>query len=133
MIVELLAASLVVVVFIVVCVVLRLVPVAKEISATAAAALGAMRDQDLDDDAKEAAARRAAISLFGGFLSIIWRTAVAVLASFAVIYAADAVGIVPARSVTRRLESWEFVVGATVIVTSLYLLVVRRRGGATAR
>lgn len=133
MIAELLTASLVVVVFIVVCIALRLVPVAKGINATAAAALGAMRDAALDDDAKEMAARRAAISLLAAFLSIVWRTVVAVLASLAVIYAADAIGIVAADMVMRRLESWEFIVAATLVVTALYLLLARRRRRAATR
>lgn len=124
---NLLAASLVCIVFLLACIALRLVPVAGDIVRTAGGALATMRNPALDDDAKEQAARSAAIGLFGGFLSIVWRTAAAVAASLVVLYAGDWLGIFDADAVMTTLASWEFIVGTTVVITVLWIAFSRWR------
>lgn len=129
---NLIAASLVCVVFLLACIALRLVPVAANIVNAAGKALATMRDPALDDDAKEQAARSAAISLFGGFLSIVWRTAAAVAASFVVLYAGDWLGIFDTDAVMTTLASWEFIVATTVIITVAWIAFSRWRAQAAS-
>lgn len=125
---EVVTASLVVVAFLVVCLALRIVEVARRINRTAGGALAAMRDPALDDDAKERAARAAAIGLLGGFWAIVWRALLALAASAALVLIADRLSLAPADAVMRRLESWPFIITATVVLTLLYVaMVVWRR------
>jgi hypothetical protein len=131
--VNLLAASLVCLVFLLACIALRLVPVAGAIVDTAGKAMATMRDPALDDDAKEQAARSAAIGLFGGFLSIVWRTAAAALASLVVLYGGDWLGLFDADAVMTTLASWEFIIATTVIVTIIWFAFSRWQAHAASR
>ncbi|MEZ5863115.1 MAG: hypothetical protein R3D25_03225 [Geminicoccaceae bacterium] len=128
----LLAACIVCIVFLLACIALRLVPVASAIVATSGKALATMRDPTLDDDAKEQAARSAAIGLFGGFLSIVWRTAAAVAASLAVLYGGDWLGIFNVDAVMAMLASWEFIIATTVVITILWIAFSRWRSHTSA-
>jgi len=125
--VDLLAASLVCIVFLLACIALRLIPIAGTIAQMARTAIVTMRDQTLDDDAKELAARSAAIGLFGGFVSIVWRAAAALVASLAVLYGGDWLGIIDGDAVVTTLASWSFLIGTTVIITFLWVVVGRWR------
>jgi hypothetical protein len=89
--------------------------------------MATMRDQTLDDDAKELAARSAAIGLFGGFVSIAWRAVAALIASLAVLYGGDRLGVIDGHAVMAMLSSWSFLIGATVAITILWLAVERWR------
>jgi hypothetical protein len=131
--VNLLAASLVCGVFLLACIALRLVSVAGAIIDTAGKALAAMRDEALDDDAKERVARSAAISLFGGFLSVVWRTAAAVLTSLAVLYGGEWLGLFDADAAITTLASWEFIVATTVVITVLWIAYSRWQGQTASR
>jgi hypothetical protein len=121
----LVVACLAVLAFIVTCHVLKIVTVARRVLTTAHRGMTAMRDPALNDDAKEQAARQAAVGLFSGFLSITLRSIIAVLASAAVIYGADLMGLVPASAAIDRLASWEFIIATTVVLTAGYVIVVR--------
>lgn len=121
---ELVTASVVVIVFLVVCLALRIVEVARQINDTAGGALAVMRDPALDDDAKERAARSAAIGLLGAFWAIVWRALVSLAVSVVVVFLADRLGLAAAGGVMRQLESWPFIVAATVILTVLWVAVV---------
>jgi hypothetical protein len=118
-------ACFVVVVFIAAFHALKIVTVARQALMTAHEGMTAMRDPALDDEAREKAARQAATRLFGGFLSITLRSLIAVLASVTVIYVADLIGLVPAPVAIARLESWDFIVAATAVVSAGYLVVGR--------
>jgi hypothetical protein len=121
----LVVACLVVLAFLAACYALRLVEAARQVLATARRSMAAMRDPELDDEVKEKTAQRAAIALFGGFVSITLRSLVALLASATVIYAADLSGIVRAAVAIDVLGSWEFIVATTVGLTAAYLVVTR--------
>lgn len=130
---NLLAASLVCLVFLLACIALRLVPVAGAIVDTAGKAMATMRDRTLDDDAKEQAARSAAIGLFGGFLSIVWRTAAAVGASMALLYGGDWLGIFDADAAMTTLVSWEFIIATTILITIIWIAFSRWQAHAASR
>jgi hypothetical protein len=121
----LVVACLVVLAFVGACHALKIFAVSRRVLATAHQAMTAIRDPALDDMAKEKAAQQAAIGLFSGFLSLTFRALIAVLASAAVIYAADITGVVPASVAIDRLESWEFIVATTAAMIAAYLIVVR--------
>jgi hypothetical protein len=89
----------------------------------------AMRDPTLDDQAKEKVAQRAALGLFGGFLSITLRSLIAVLASAAVVYAADLMEFVPASAALDRLASCEFILATTALLTAAYGILERKFQG----
>ncbi len=89
--------------------------------------MATMRDRTLDDDAKELAARSAAIGLFGGFVSIVWRAAAALVASLALLYGGDWLGIIDGDAVMTTLASWRFLIGTTVAITVLWVVVGRWR------
>ena len=121
MIAAVIVASLVVVAFLLVCVGLRIVDVAAQSWRTAQEGLATVRDPDLDDDAKEKAAQSAAIALFRAFFAVLWRALVATLVSGALIFAADALQLAAADQVMATLESWKFIVVASVILTALWI------------
>jgi hypothetical protein len=121
----LIIACLVVLAFIVVCHAMRIVTVTRQALGTARGGMAAMRDPALDDEAKERAAKRAAIGLFGGFFSITLRSLVAVLASAAAIYAADITGLAPAPGTIALLASWEFLSATALVLPAAYLMVGR--------
>ena len=121
----LVVACLVVLAFLGACYALRIVTVARRVLMTARQSMTAMRDPALDDEAKEKTAQQAAVALFGGFLSITLRSLIALLASAAVIYAADLTGLVPAPVAVDLLASWEFIIATTVVLMAGYLIAVR--------
>ena len=93
--------------------------------------MATLGDQTLDDDAKELAARKAAIGLFGGLVSIVWRAAAATVASLALLYGGDWLGLFDSDAVMTKLVSWHFLIGATVAITILWVVVGRWRAQAT--
>ena len=125
MILPLVVACLVVLAFMVACYALRIIAVARRVLRVARQSLATIRDPALDDEAKEKAAQRGAVALFGGFLSITLRSLVAVLASSAVLIAADLTGVVPAAATIDVLGSWEFIAATTVALTAGYVVGVR--------
>jgi hypothetical protein len=129
----LLVACLVVLAFVAVCHALKVVTVARQVVATARRGMEAIRDPALDDEAKEKAAQRAAVGLFHVFLSITLRSLIALLASAAVVYAADAAGLVPAPATMARLASWEFIIATTIVLTAGYFAIVRAFPEASRR
>ena len=94
----------------------RVVPVSVAAIATAKRALGVIRDPSLDDEAREKAAQRASIQLFGAFASILLRSLLAVAAAFVPIYLADALGLAETEHVLTFLARWEVIVGASVVI-----------------
>jgi hypothetical protein len=129
----LVVACLAVLGFIVACHVLKIVTVARGVLTTAHHGMSAMRDPAIDDDAKERAARQAAVDLFSGFFSITFRSIIALLASATVVYGADLMGLVPASAAIDRLGSWEFIVATTVVLTAGYLIVIRASPAGSQR
>jgi hypothetical protein len=103
----------------------RIVPAAAAAIATAHGAVAAMRDPSLDDLARERAAQRASLRLFGAFGGILLRSALALAAAFLPVLAADASGIAPEAAVTGFLMRWDVIVVLTVLVTAGWLLAWR--------
>lgn len=104
-----------------------LVPKAREVIATSGRAAAAMADSSLDDDAKEAAVRRASLALFGGFGAILVRAALTLLAAWVPIQLADRAGLIPADAVMGFMMRLDVILATTVIVIALVWIYARLR------
>jgi hypothetical protein len=88
---------------------------------TAQAAVDAMRDPALGDDAREAAVQRASLRLMGGFASILLRSIAALAIAFAPIYLADLLGVAQIEDVLMFLARWDVILAAIAIYCAAYL------------
>lgn len=96
------------------------------------AGLSSMMDSELDDDAKEAAVRRAGLSLIAASLNIFWRFAVSVTAAAAPIFFADAIGLVSRDAVLRLMLRLDYIIVVSVVVIVLAEIFRRRRPAIAA-
>ena len=97
------------------------VRVAIGVLATARGAIGGIRNQKLDDEAREKIAQAASIQLIRGFISIMIRSGLSLVASFIPIGLAHLMGWVTIEVVIGYLSRWDVMIVATVaIVASLY-------------
>lgn len=92
---------------------------------TARNAVAILRDESVDDDTREQAARRASLQLLGGFVSILIRSAVALLASFSPIWLADMAGWVQTRDVVEFMIRWDVIAIAAIVVLGAYVALRR--------
>ena len=90
-------------------------------------AVAVMRDESLDDAAREKAVRRASLRLLGAFLSILVRSALAFAASLLPIWLAARTGIVRTEEVFRYLARWDVILTSSVILTVGYVIWIRIR------
>lgn len=86
-----------------------------------------MRDDTLDDAAREKAVRRASLRLLGAFMSILVRSALAFAASLLPIWLATLAGFVRTEEVFRYLARWDVILISSVIITVGYLVWIRIR------
>lgn len=84
-----------------------------------------LRDPQLDDLVKEAAAQRGAFQLLIGFCSIAGRGALACLLSLVPVWIADATGLARREAVLDYLSRWDVLVVASVVLTAAYLVGAR--------
>jgi hypothetical protein len=85
-------------------------------------AVAALRDPGLDDEARERAVQRASLKLFSAFLSILARSVLALLLSFAPIWLADAAGLAAQDEVLFYLSRWDNIVVVTIVMLAGYRL-----------
>jgi hypothetical protein len=90
--------------------------------AVARGAVAALRDPKLDDAAREAAVQRASLQLFGAFFSILARSALALLLSFAPIWLADTAGVVTSEAVLVYLSRWDIILVVSIVMLAGYRL-----------
>ncbi len=93
-----------------------------EVFAVARGAVAALRDPGLDDAAREAAVQRASLRLFGAFFSILARSALALLLSFAPIWLAETAGVVTSDAVMVYLSRWDIIVVVSIVMLAGYRL-----------
>ncbi len=126
MILEIAASFLAVAVFSLALWWLRIMPIAHYVLKTTMAGLSAMMDSELDDDAKEIAARRAGLGLIGASFSIFVRFAVALVAAALPIYLADVIGLVSREAIFALMLRLDYIVIVSVILIVLTGLARRR-------
>jgi hypothetical protein len=84
-----------------------------------------MRDDSLDDGARETAVQAACLGLVGVFVSIAMRTLLVLLVSLALIWAAEQAGIAQSEAVVALLSRWDVILASTMAIWALYMLKVR--------
>ena len=88
---------------------------ARKATRTTLSAISGMMDSELDDDAKEIAARRAGIGLIISAIQVFWRFALALAVAAVPIYAADAVGLAPRDDVLSLMLRFDYIIIVSVI------------------
>jgi len=99
----------------------RVVDQARTALAVSREAMETMRRPELDDDAKEAAARRASSALFLGLFSILLRAAGAVLLSASPTLLAHALGFARLNAVAAQLLTVPYIVAGTLSLGLVFL------------
>lgn len=100
----------------------RVVPTSAGAVTIARGALGAMRDTELDDAAREKAVQHASLQLLGTFVSILARGAAAIAASLVPIWLADVTGFAASDQVIAFLSRWDVIVIASIVIVIGYLV-----------
>ncbi len=113
-------AGLSIVAFLAAFALLRIASVAGASIRTSQAAAAAMRDPALDDRARERAVQGASLRLLGQFLSLLFRSALAVAASLVPVGVAALIGLAPAGQVLAFLMRWPAWVLATAIAAAAW-------------
>jgi hypothetical protein len=98
------------------------VTVARTAAATARDAARGLRTPGLEDDAKEALSRRAAVELFGSFVRIAGIGVLALGLSFAVVGLGAAAGLYDLAAAVALAGGWPFIVGASAAATLAWVL-----------
>lgn len=107
---------------------LGVVAKAREAITISRAAGQVMGDSGLDDDAKEAAVQKAALSLMKSFVGLLARIAGILLAAYAPIFAADRAGLASETAVLDFMLRLDVIVVTTVVVIAAVWLLARLRG-----
>lgn len=105
--------------------IVRIVPVAAGSLVTVRKTVAELRDPALDDLAREKTARRAAVRLFGGFISILIRSLIALAVAFLPIYLGHMFGMASRGAVAVFLARWDVIVGVSVAVCLFAYIKVR--------
>ncbi|MEM1236486.1 MAG: sulfotransferase [Pseudomonadota bacterium] len=96
-----------------------IVPVARKTVTTAFSGISAITDSSLDDDAKEAAVRQAAIALLGAAFSIAVRMALVLALAAVPIFLADLVGIASSDAVMSLMARLDYIVIVSIVAIVL--------------
>ncbi len=95
---------------------LKIVPATKDSIAVARGAFDAVRSQSHSDEEKEAASRKAAAQLFGGFISIFIRSAAALAVSLLPVLFGAAVDLFTIGEATAAATNGYFIGGSLLLV-----------------
>ena len=90
-------------------------------------AMAAMGDEALGDEAREKTMQRAAIELLRALVSIVFRSALALLASLLPIWLASSTGWAGTDDVFRFLSRWDVLVVASIVIIAGYFILTRLR------
>jgi hypothetical protein len=93
--------------------------------ATAQGAVAAMRDESLDDEAREKVVQRASIQLMGAFASILVRGALTFLASILPIWLGSLAGLAEIEEVMDYLSRCDVILIASVVITAGFVIWMR--------
>lgn len=95
------------------------VPVARDSVSTALSGISAMTDSALDDDAKEAAVRQAALALLGAAVSIAVRFAIILAVTTVPIFLADLLSITSVDAVMSLMMRLDYILIVSVIAIAI--------------
>lgn len=105
--------------FIVTFSILGIVPRAQKAIAVARSTTTTMRDQTLDDDAKEAAVQAASLTLLKQFFGLLVFGILTLLAAYIPILLADMAGLIPAQTVLDFMLRLDVILVTSVILIAL--------------
>ncbi len=92
---------------------------------TARGAAATLSDAGLGDDAKEAAARRAAGALFRSFVVLVGIAIAALGAPALLVWAGSAVGLYSLDHAVAAATGWPFLVGSTLLAVAAWIALER--------
>lgn len=101
--------------------------IASEVIGTSQQALGVLTDPNLSDDEKEASVRRAALRLFGNFLSITAIAIAAVAASALLVWTGAAAGLYTLNAAVDLAMGWPFILVSSVAIIIVWVALERHR------
>jgi len=102
------------------------VPAAGRALGTAREASAVLRSPALHDDEKEAAMRKAGVSLLRSALSILLRGLTALLAALVPILLADLAGLADAGATFAFLSRWDVILVMSLVMIAIWLIASRR-------
>jgi len=108
--------------------------VAARVLRTTAAGVSSMMDPELEDNDKESAARRAGLELLGAGYGLFWRFVSALGATAAIVFATDALGLVPSADVWSMMMRPSFIITISVVLIlamSIFARITRKTGSDT--
>lgn len=117
-----LLAGLVVIAFAVLLERLPLASRARTVADRACKTLETLRDSQLDDETKERTLQRNAVGLFGLAAAIIGLSLLALLLPLVMVWLLDRAGLASMSEVLAVLQRADFLVAATIVGASTYLL-----------
>lgn len=121
-------ATFVVIGFAVLIHVFRLVPNSQEVVTRSRGAVEIIRDESLDDEAKEIAIRKHAFRMFALSALLLSGGAGALLIPIGAVWLVGLTGWISAPDVVEMLQRWDFLAAATVVGIAAFYLVGRVRG-----
>jgi len=122
---NLLGATLVVIIFAVLVHVVGLLRRTMEVVALSKDSVSVFRNPGLDDEAKEKALQKHAVRLFVLLVLLILGSAVALLAPVGMIWLLGMAGMFSVDGVLDMLQRWDFLIAATVIGVGIYPILRR--------
>ena len=96
--------------------------VAASVVGIAQGAVATIQDDSISDEVSEKEVQRASLRLMGAFLSILLRSAVALLVSFLPIWLANSIGLAAIEDVLLYLSRWDVILILTVALTAGYVI-----------
>jgi hypothetical protein len=98
-----------------------------EVLRTARGAATTLTSAELGDDAKEAAARRAAVRLLRGFAALAGIGLAALAASGAIVWAGSAAGLYPLAAAIETASGLPFLAASSLLAVAAWVILERRR------
>ncbi len=92
---------------------------------TTQGAIAAMRDESLNDEAREKAVQRASLQLMGAFASILVRGGLTLMVSILPLWLASLAGLAEIEEVMHYLSRWDVIIIASVVITVGYVVWMR--------
>jgi hypothetical protein len=94
-----------------------------EAMGVARGALATLASPEMTDDEKEAAARTAAIGMFGAFFAILARVFVILGLPLLLVWVTVGLGVVDVEQVEAAATNWYFLIGSTLAMVALWKVV----------
>lgn len=104
---------------------LGIVRVAAGVIVIARGAVAAMRDEGIDDEAREKAVQRASVRLMRSFVSILLRSCLALFVSLLPIWLANSAELARSDDVLRYLSRWDVIAIVSLVLVAGYIIRLR--------